>query len=234
MKRDRFPQEKRRSIDIDLPSKRSTSERSMKDDYRWHREKVSFFTSREPWRPTQEQTKSRQDGSRAQKWSRDAGSDENSRSPKRNVAEKASLEDKSATRASDGQSDERSTRRSSWQTEQWRSNDGAKQQNYWPGDRWRAESHRTLDIPERRNTRCKANESPDCRFNPLKTYRIYVCDRCSKPKTFQCKAMTFDGQFLSTYHRGRSLQDMEASWRRNEGGWRWWCTHCHHQPGESV
>ena len=46
--------------------------------------------------------------------------------------------------------------------------------------------------------------------------------------------MTFDGQILSTDHRGRSLQGMEASWRRNEGGWRWWCTHCHQGPGGSV
>ena len=221
-----------------MPSERSTSERSTKDDYRWHRENVSTFTWREPWRPTQEQTESRQDGSRAQKWSRDAGSDDNGRSPKRNVGGKTSLEAKITARASNWQSDERSTRRIYWQTEQWRSNDGSKQQHEWQdewqGDKWRSASHRTLDIPRRSNTRCKANETPDCRFWPQKKYRINVCDRCGQPKTCQGKAMTFDGQFVSTDHRGRTLQEMEASWRRNEGAWRWLCTPCHQQPGESV
>ena len=102
------------------------------------------------------------------------------------------------------------------------------------GDRWRSESHRTVDILDRRETTCKANKPPDCRFNPSKNYRIYVCDRCHKPKTSQKHAMTFDGQLSSTDHRGCSLQEMEASWRRNEGVWRWWCTRCHHNPGESV
>ena len=115
------------------------------------------------------------DGSRAQTWSRDAGSDENGRSPKRNVAERATLEYKSAERTPYWQNDERSTRRSSWQTDEWR-----------------------------------------------------VCDRCSKPKTYKDSAMTFDGPFSSAYHRGCSLQDMEASWRRGEGDWRWWCTECEH------
>ena len=78
------------------------------------------------------------------------------------------------------------------------------------------------------------NESPDCRFNQLKAYRIYVCDRCKKPKTFHSKAIPFDGQFLSEDHRGRTLQEMEALWRRGEGGWRWWCIACHRQPGESA
>ena len=78
------------------------------------------------------------------------------------------------------------------------------------------------------------NASPDCRFNPLKAYRIYVCDRCKKPKTYLSKAMSFDGQFLSTDHRGRTLREMEALWRRGEGDWRWWCIACHRLPGESV
>ena len=55
------------------------------------------------------------------------------------------------------------------------------------GDRWRSESHRTVDILDRRETTCKANKPPDCRFNPSKNYRIYVCDRCHKPKSFQKK-----------------------------------------------
>ena len=80
----------------------------------------------------------------------------------------------------------------------------------------------------------KTNQSPDCRFNQLKAYRIYVCDRCKKPKTFHSKAIPFDGQFLSEDHRGRTLQEMEALWRRGEGDWRWWCIACHRQPGESV
>ena len=46
--------------------------------------------------------------------------------------------------------------------------------------------------------------------------------------------MTFDGQFVSPDHRGRTLQEMEALWRRNEGDWRWWCTQCHQLPWESV
>ena len=29
-------------------------------------------------------------------------------------------------------------------------------------------------------------------------------------------------------------QRMEGLWRRNGGHWRWWCTHCHQLPWESV
>ena len=75
--------DKRRNVEIELPSEHSTSTRSTKDDYRSYRGKGSDFTWREPWRPTQDQTKSRRGDSRAQQWSRDAGSNDNSRSPKK-------------------------------------------------------------------------------------------------------------------------------------------------------
>ena len=29
-------------------------------------------------------------------------------------------------------------------------------------------------------------------------------------------------------------QRMEGLWRKNGGHWRWWCTHCHQLPWESV
>ena len=37
----------------------------------------------------------------------------------------------------------------------------------------------------------ETNAPPDCRFNPLKAYRIYVCDRCKKTEN-----LSFEGDVL--------------------------------------
>ena len=219
---------KRRDVSEHSASTRSTN------DYLSYSGKGSGFTREAPWRPTQDRTKGSRGDSRAHQCLRDTDADSISRSPKRNVGETKLSEDQATARVSDWQGAERSTRRSYWQTGQWRTNDEAKQHNEWQGNTWEYASQRALVDPRCSATWCNANRGSDCRFKAEKLFRIYVCDHCLRPKTFQNKALAFDGQFVSEDHRGRKLKDMEASWRKGEGDWRWCCTQCHQLPWESV
>ena len=219
---------KRRDVSEHSASTRSTN------DYLSYSGKGSGFTREAPWRPTQDRTKGSRGDSRAHQCLRDTDADSISRSPKRNVGETKISEAQATARASNWQGDERSTSRSYWQTGQWRTNDETNQHNEWQGHTWESASQRTLVNSRWSTTWCNANRGSDCRFKAEKLFRIYVCDHCRRPKTFQNKAFAFDGQFVSEDHRGRKLKDMEASWRKGEGDWRWYCTQCHQLPWGSV